>query len=92
MKRERVGLPIREVRELLASMYLRRGYLESAADEWIAAVQDFGPDARAYTGLALVATARDMREDALGFAREASALDPSHEVASLLVRNLELAA
>ena len=31
----RVGLPPRERRELLASMYLRRGFLESAADEWI---------------------------------------------------------
>jgi tetratricopeptide (TPR) repeat protein len=89
---ERVGIPMREVRELLGSMYLRRGYLESAADEWIAAVQDFGPDARALTGLALVATARDMREDAIELAREASVLDPGHEAASLLVRNLELAA
>jgi len=70
-------------------MYLRRGFLESAADEWIAAVQDCGPDARALTGLALVATARDMRDDALALAREASVLDPSHEAASLLVRNLE---
>ncbi len=86
---ERVGIPMREVRELLGSMYLRRGYLESAADEWIAAVQDFGADARSLTGLALVATARDMRDDALALAREARVLDPSHEAASLLVRNLE---
>jgi hypothetical protein len=85
-------MPMREVRELMASMYMRRGFLESAADEWIAAVQDFGPDARALTGLALVATARDMRDDALAFAREATVLDPGHEAASLLVRNLELAA
>jgi tetratricopeptide (TPR) repeat protein len=89
---ERVGMPMREVRELMASMYLRRGFLESAADEWIAAVQDFGPDARSLTGLALVATARDMRDDALAFAREAKVLDPGHEAATLLVRNLELAA
>jgi tetratricopeptide (TPR) repeat protein len=86
---ERVGMPLRDVRERLASMYLRRGFLESAADEWIAVVQDFGPDAQALTGLALVATARDMRDDALALAREASVLDPSHEAASLLVRNLE---
>ncbi|MEA2427890.1 MAG: hypothetical protein QOF37_1518 [Thermoleophilaceae bacterium] len=89
---QRLGVPLRETRELLGSMYLRRGYLESAADEWIAVVQDFGPDARALTGLALVAAARDMHDDAIVFAREARVLDPSHEPASLLVQNLELAA
>ena len=66
---ERAGLPLREVRETMAAMYLRRGYLDSAADEWISVVQDFGPDARALTGLGLVAAARDMRDDALVFAR-----------------------
>ena len=55
-------------------------------------VQVFGPDARALTGLGLVAAARDLREDALVFAREAKVLDPSHEPASLLVQNLELVA
>jgi tetratricopeptide (TPR) repeat protein len=89
---DRVGLPARERRELLASMYMRRGYLESAADEWIAVIQEMGADARALTGLALVAAARDLREDALVFAREATTIDPGHEAASLLVRNLELAA
>jgi hypothetical protein len=39
-----------------------------------------------------VAAAREMREDALVFAREATALDPADEKASLLVRNLEFAA
>jgi tetratricopeptide (TPR) repeat protein len=89
---ERVGLPARERSELLASMYLRRGFLESAADEWIRAIQDLGPDARALTGLALVAKAREMPDDALVFAREASQLDPANEVASTLVRKLEFAA
>jgi len=89
---DRVGMPARERRELLASMYLRRGFLESAADEWIAVCHDHGPDAPALTGLALIAAAREMRDDALEFAREASVLDPGYEAASLLVRNLELAA
>jgi hypothetical protein len=70
-------------------MYLRRGFLESAADEWIGVVQELGPDARAFTGLALVAAARQMPEDALAFAREAAVLDPSDARASLLVQNLE---
>jgi glycosyltransferase involved in cell wall biosynthesis len=89
---DRVGMPARERRELLASMYLRRGFLESAADEWIGVVQELGPDAQALTGLALVAAARELPEDALMFAREATALDPADEKASRLVRNLELAA
>jgi tetratricopeptide (TPR) repeat protein len=89
---DRVGMSARERRELLASMYLRRGFLESAADEWIGVVQELGPDARAFTGLALVAAAKEMPEDALAFAREARELDPAHEAATVLVRNLELAA
>jgi tetratricopeptide (TPR) repeat protein len=89
---ERVGLSPRDRRELLASMYMRRGYLESAADEWISVVQELGPDAPALTGLALVAKAREMPDDALVFAREARALDPAYAAASQLVTSLELAA
>jgi tetratricopeptide (TPR) repeat protein len=89
---ERVGLPPRDRRELLASMYMRRGYLESAADEWISVIQELGPDAPALTGLALVAKAREMPEDALVFAREARALDPGYAAASQLVTSLEVAA
>ena len=89
---DRVGMPARARRELLASMYLRRGFLDSAADEWIGVCHEQGPDALALTGLALVAAARDMREDALVFAQEAAELDPAHEPASLLVRNLSVAA
>jgi hypothetical protein len=89
---DRVGMPARERRELLASMYLRRGFLESAADEWIGAIQELGPDAPALTGLALVAAARELPEDALVFAREATALDPDDVRATLLVRKLEPAA
>src|SRR5947207_12749063 len=79
---DRVGLSPRDRRELLASMYMRRGYLESAADEWISVIQELGADAPALTGLALVAKAREMPEDALVFAREANALDPGYAVAS----------
>jgi tetratricopeptide (TPR) repeat protein len=89
---DRVGLPARQRRELLASMYMRRGYLESAADEWIASIQELGPDAGALTGLALVAAAREMPEDALIFAREARAIDPANAQASRLVQSLEAAA
>ena len=40
--------------------------------------QDSGPDAGAMLGLALVAAAREMPEDALVFAREARELDPEN--------------
>ncbi|WP_372788446.1 glycosyltransferase [Paraconexibacter sp.] len=72
-----VDVPWRERREALARLYLRRGYLESAADEWIAVVEREGPDARAYTGLAEVALARGLDEDADLLAAEARALEPA---------------
>jgi tetratricopeptide (TPR) repeat protein len=89
---ERVGLSPRDRRELLASMYMRRGYLDSAADEWISVIQELGPDAPALTGLALVAAAKEMPDDALVFAREARQLDPGYAAASRLVTRLEIAA
>ena len=89
---ERVGLTPRDRRELLANMYMRRGYLESAADEWIAVVQESGPDAPALTGLALVAAARELPEDAILFAEEARSLDPAYAPARQLVASLGAAA
>jgi tetratricopeptide (TPR) repeat protein len=81
-------LRTRERRELLAQIYFRRGYLESAADEWVAACQEMGPDARALIGLAQVAYAREMPEDAVTFAAEAQALEPGHEGAARLLAAL----
>ena len=37
-----LALTARDRRELLARMYLRRGFLESAGDEWVAAIQEDG--------------------------------------------------
>jgi tetratricopeptide (TPR) repeat protein len=71
---EALALPPRERRERLAALYLRRGFLESAADEWVAAVQEHGADVRALRGLSAVAAARGMDEDAVLLAREADAL------------------
>jgi tetratricopeptide (TPR) repeat protein len=71
---EALALPSRDRHELLARMYLRRGFLESAGDEWIAAVQEDGPDAAALGGLAEVAAARGLDEDAELLAQEARAL------------------
>jgi tetratricopeptide (TPR) repeat protein len=89
---DRVGLPWRHRRELLASMYLRRGFLESAADEWITVCDEAGPDGDALVGLARVAAARGLAEDALLFAREAGALEPGRADAAGLVAHLAGAA
>jgi tetratricopeptide (TPR) repeat protein len=81
-----VGLSPRERGELLATMYLRRGFLDSAADEWIAVCESTGPDPAALTGLAQVALARGFDEDARTFAEEALALDPDNAVAQAAAR------
>jgi tetratricopeptide (TPR) repeat protein len=81
---ERIALPARDRRELLARLYFRRGYLDSAADEWIAVARS-APDAAALIGLAQVAHARGLPEDARLLAGEAARLDPADERARLLV-------
>jgi tetratricopeptide (TPR) repeat protein len=85
---DRVGMPWRERREVLAAMYLRRGFLESAGDEWIDVCSEAGVDVPALIGLAQVAYARGQLEDARVFAAEACALEPNHEVAERLATRL----
>jgi hypothetical protein len=80
---------VRDRHELLAGVYLRRGFLESAADEWIAACDERGPDADALVGLAQVAWARGMHEDAIVLAREAEGMAPGHQLAAGLATRLE---
>jgi glycosyltransferase involved in cell wall biosynthesis len=69
-----IALPWRERREALAALYLRHGYADSAAEEWITVCQQTGPDVRALRGLSLVATAKGLADDAQVFAAEADAL------------------
>ena len=76
-------LPVREQRELLGRIYLRRGYLKSAAREWMAVAQE-APDARALLGLARVAIGNGQRETAYTFAKEALALDPGSREAEAI--------
>ncbi len=54
---ERTPLQPRERRELLAGMYLRRGFVASAAQEWMAVCEQ-EPDVPALLGLARVAAAQ----------------------------------
>jgi glycosyltransferase involved in cell wall biosynthesis len=71
---ERVGIPERERRQALAELYLRRGYVDLAGEEWLAVCDRHGADARALRGLAAVAAARGMDDDAELFEAEARAL------------------
>jgi hypothetical protein len=86
-------MPVRARRETLANVYLRRGFLESAGDEWMAACNDgAGPDADAFVGLAQVAWGLGAYEDAVVFAGEALELDPHHPAAAGLADRMEAAA
>jgi len=72
---ELLDLPWREQRELLAVVYFRRGFLESAAREWFAVVERLGgPDERALLGMAMLAEAQGLDEDARLLRDEAQAL------------------
>jgi tetratricopeptide (TPR) repeat protein len=71
------GLPARRRHSILAEIYLRRGFLESAADEWAASCEEEGPDAEALGGLARVATAQGLTEDAEIFEKGARELASS---------------
>ena len=72
---ELLDLPWREQRELLAGVYYRRGFLESAANEWFGVVERLGgPDERALLGMALLAEAQGLHEDARTLRDEAATL------------------
>jgi tetratricopeptide (TPR) repeat protein len=72
---ELLDLPWREQRELLAGVYLRRGFLESAAREWFGVVERLGaPDERALLGMAALAEAQGLDEDARLLRDEAATL------------------
>ncbi|HEX4807131.1 MAG TPA: glycosyltransferase [Conexibacter sp.] len=82
-------LPARERRELLAGMYLRRGFLASAAEEWLGVCRDDPRDVRGLVGLAQVAAAQGMTDDAIELAREAQAIEPGERRATRLLARLE---
>jgi tetratricopeptide (TPR) repeat protein len=86
---DRCPVPARERRELLAGMYLRRGFLASAAEEWLGVCQADPRDVRGLVGLAQVAAAQGMKDDAIELAREATALEPGERRATRLLARLE---
>jgi glycosyltransferase involved in cell wall biosynthesis len=78
-----IDVPAPTRSELLAAIYFRRGFLDSAADEWIASLQA-EPAAGALVGLAHVAVAKGMPEDAVTFCDEALQLEPGNAQAASL--------
>jgi tetratricopeptide (TPR) repeat protein len=85
------GVSPRGRRELLAGMYLRRGFVDLACEEWMAACEEQGVDAPALIGLAQVAAIRGLSEDALVLAEEARALAPDDAGAAKLLEALSAA-
>jgi len=81
---ESCPLDERERRELLAEMYLRRGFVAAAGEEWMAVCRQ-APDAEALLGLARVAAAGGMHREASEFAQAALAHDPDNELAASLL-------
>jgi tetratricopeptide (TPR) repeat protein len=89
---QQTPLSPRERRQLLAEMYLRRGFLASAAEEWMAACQEDESDVQALLGLARVAVARGMASEASDFASAALAQDPQSQAAADLLIEVRAAA
>ncbi len=80
----------RERRELLANMYLRRGFATAAAEEWMSVCRQ-RPDTRALLGLARVAAARGMAREAGEFAAAVLQRDPGNEAAASLLGHAAVA-
>jgi tetratricopeptide (TPR) repeat protein len=87
----RTPLRARERRELLAEMYLRRGFAASAAEEWMAVCSE-QPDADALLGLARVAAVRGMPREASEFAAAALSHEPENRAAASLLSEAQAAA
>jgi glycosyltransferase involved in cell wall biosynthesis/Flp pilus assembly protein TadD len=83
-----IEVPERERREHLAQIYMRRGFVKSAAREWMAVCEQ-QPDARALEGLARVAIANGQLDTARTFVDQGLALDPTNAGLSSLAQTAE---
>ncbi len=82
------GLDRREQHEILAKLFLVRGLIDLAADEWIVAVQESGADAAAFAGLAEVARLQGLPDDARTLASEALEMEPGHPLAAAILETV----
>ena len=81
-------MPTRQRRELLGEIYLRHGFLASAATEWMAVCAE-RPDAEALLGLARVAVANRQPQDAAIFASGALELESENAAAADILAHVE---
>jgi hypothetical protein len=65
-------------------MYLTHGLIANAAQEWMAVCSET-PDVRSLLGLAQIALAQEMPEDAVNFGTAALELDPTSASAKALL-------
>jgi len=85
---QNTALSARERSELLAELYLRRGFAASAAEEWLAICAEQPEDVRALFGLARVAERQGMATEALDFAQAVLAVAPEHPAAADLLERV----
>jgi tetratricopeptide (TPR) repeat protein len=85
------GQSERQRRERLALIYLKRGFIKSAAREWLTVYKQ-KPDLPALLGLAEVAQRAGQPQNAVTFAQQALRLDPGNARAHAILKNLAAAA
>jgi tetratricopeptide (TPR) repeat protein len=68
-----------------AELFLRLGFLDSAAEEWLEWIDLEGPQANSVAGLAQIALAQGRKPEALALAQDALDLDQTHPLASRMV-------
>ena len=72
----------------IASRFFAAGHIDIALEEWSGVITEHGPDGAAYLGLAQVALARGMANEARSLAEEALQVDPSLPLARHLITRL----
>ena len=82
------ALPARQRMELTAQALLTTGYVESAAEAWLEAIDLQGPDCDSLYGLAQIALSQGRQDEALALATDACSLGPDHLMAARMVAAL----
>ena len=82
------ALPARQRMELTAQALLTTGYVESAAEAWLEAIDLQGPDSNSLYGLAQIALSQGRQDEALALATDAYSLGPDHLMAARMVAAL----
>jgi tetratricopeptide (TPR) repeat protein len=75
------AISIAERTLIMAPIYARQGFLNSAAECWLEWIDQDGPQADSLVGLAYISRAEERYEEALALAQDAVTMDPGHEEA-----------